>query len=154
MKESDDYLKKIDDIIEDIKDENLFDKKNSHRLADESTKKPKHGRFSKRAIKQKLIDAFYPPFIHAGISDAITTVIGLNMGLVELNPLIANLYPTQIVLIPAVLIAFAYGRALSAILLFRSKKYLKPMLWFTLYFPAIFNAINIIWFYFHLENLM
>lgn len=101
-----------------------------------------------KTIKQKLVDAFvYPYFIHAGIADAVTTIFALQLGFSELNPLISMLFPTHIGLIPATLVAFAYLRSLSAVWLFKKKKNIKIMLWFSLYFPAVFNTINIAWHY-------
>ncbi len=96
------------------------------------------------AIKGKLVQAFlFPYFIHAGISDALTTVFALWIGLMELNPIVSVLYPNNLALIPAVLIAFAYGRTLSAIILFKKVRQIKIALWFVLYFPAGFNIVNI-----------
>lgn len=104
-----------------------------------------------KTIKEKLVQAFiYPYFIHAGIADAVTTIFALQLGFSELNPLISILFPTQIALIPATLVAFAYLRALSAVWIFKKKKNIKAMLWFSLYFPAAFNIVNISWHYFNL----
>lgn len=97
-----------------------------------------------KGTKEKLVQAFvYPYFIHAGIADAVTTIFALQIGFSELNPLISMLFPTQIGLIPATLVVFAYLRALSAVWMFKKKKNIKIMLWFSLYFPATFNTINI-----------
>lgn len=97
------------------------------------------------SLKQKLKEVFlFPYFIHAGVSDAITTVFALNIGMAEINPLVVQLYPENIAFLPGTLIAFAYLRALSAILLFKKKRHIKIALWVTLYFPAGFNIINII----------
>lgn len=95
-------------------------------------------------LKSKLRHVFlYPYFIHAGISDAITTVFALNIGMVEINPIVSILYPDNLGLMPAVLIAFAYGRALGAVVLFKNLRQVKIALWFVLYFPAGFNIVNI-----------
>lgn len=104
-----------------------------------------------KTVKERLEQAFvYPYFIHAGIADAVTTIFSLQLGFSELNPLISILFPTQIYLIPATLVMFAYVRALSAVWLFKKKKNLKVMLWVSLYFPAAFNIVNISWHYFNL----
>ncbi|NIP62683.1 MAG: hypothetical protein GWN01_03575 [Nitrosopumilaceae archaeon] len=95
-------------------------------------------------LKEKLRHAFlYPYFIHAGISDAITTIFALNIGMMELNPLVSILYPENLVFMPAVLIAFAYGRTLAAMVLFKNMRQVRLALWFVLYFPAGFNIVNI-----------
>lgn len=101
-----------------------------------------------KTIKEKLVQAFvYPYFIHAGIADAVTTIFALQLGFSEMNPLISVLFPTQIGLIPATLVAFAYLRALSAVWMFKKKKDVRIMLWVSLYFPAAFNLTNILWYY-------
>ena len=95
-------------------------------------------------FKEKTKRVFlYPYFIHAGMSDAITTMFALQIGMVELNPIVSGLYPENTWLMPAVLIAFAYGRALSAVVLFKNLRHIRAALWFVLYFPAGFNVINI-----------
>lgn len=101
-----------------------------------------------KSLREKLTQTFlFPYFIHAGLSDAITTVFALNMGFSELNPFISVLFPVHVYLIPAALVAFAYFRALSAVWLFKKKRDAKIMLWITLYFPAAFNIIVIMWFF-------
>ncbi|QLH08353.1 hypothetical protein DSQ19_01635 [Candidatus Nitrosotenuis sp. DW1] len=107
--------------------------------------------YTMKAIKEKLEQAFiYPYFIHAGIADAVTTIFALQLGFSELNPLISMLFPTQIGLIPATLVAFAYLRTLSAVWMFKKKKNIRIMLWISLYFPAVFNVFNIVWHYLNL----
>jgi hypothetical protein len=107
--------------------------------------------YTMKTITEKLVHAFvYPYFIHVGIADAVTTIFALQLGFSDLNPLISILFPTQIGLIPATLVAFAYLRALSAVWLFKKKKNSRIMLWISLYFPAVFNIINIMWHYLNL----
>ena len=77
------------------------------------------------------------------MSDAITTAFALYIGMVELNPIVSSLYPENMWLMPAVLIAFAYGRALGAVVLFKNLSHIRIALWFVLYFPAGFNVVNI-----------
>lgn len=99
-------------------------------------------------LSPKLSEAFYfPYFIHAGILDAVTTIIALNIGFSELNPVIVLLFPNYVFGIPAVLVLLAYLRSLSVILLFKKSKYFKSMLWFSMYFPSLFNITGIFLFY-------
>lgn len=96
----------------------------------------------------KLSEAFhFPYFIHAGILDALTTIIALNIGFSELNPIITSLFPSYVFAIPAVLILLAYLRSFMVIILFKKSKYFKPMMWFSLYFPGLFNITGIVFYY-------
>ncbi len=100
-------------------------------------------------VSLTFLKAFhFPYFIHAGILDAITTIIALNVGFSELNPVVASLFPNYVVAIPAFLILLAYLRSLTVLFLFKNSRYLKPMIWFSLYFPSLFNMVGIILFYY------
>ena len=80
----------------------------------------------------------------AGMLDGLTTVIALSVfSLSELNMLINFLYPENMILIPFVLIQFAFLRYLVVVKLFEKSKNLKLAVFFTLYFLPIWNLGNI-----------
>jgi hypothetical protein len=103
-------------------------------------------------ISSGVTGAFrFPYFIHAGVFDAITTIIAITIGFSKLNPVVIALLPNYIALLPAFLVLLAYLRSLTVILLFKENRYFKPMMWLSLYFPGLFNMTGISMLYF--QNL-
>ena len=82
----------------------------------------------------------------AGMLDSMTTLVALNVfSISELNPLVNLLYPENVILIPFLLVIFAFCRYFVSVSLFKKSKNLKYAVFFTLYFLPIWNMGNLIY---------
>ncbi|CDI05648.1 conserved membrane hypothetical protein [Candidatus Nitrosotenuis uzonensis] len=87
----------------------------------------------------------WPHIILAGMLDALTTIIALQiLSMSELNPIVNHLFPDHIVLIPFILIELTFLRYSIAVKLFQNSRYLVYAVSFTLYFLPIWNAANML----------
>lgn len=87
----------------------------------------------------------WPHIILAGMLDALTTIIALQiLSMSELNPIVNHLFPDHVVLIPFVLIELTFLRYSVAVRLFQNSRYLVYAVSFTLYFLPIWNATNML----------
>lgn len=81
-----------------------------------------------------------------GALDALTTIVGVSIfSITELNPMINQLIPDHIYLVPLVLVEMAFLRYIVVSAMFKKSRYLNWAVYFTLYFLPAWNLVNIVY---------